>query len=79
MTREINGSKDCTPEECYAWQGRLCFTAQDVSQIISLAMDAQKSYTERFAYEIPDRNLESDEKTVNAWRELAERLRSGKC
>jgi hypothetical protein len=64
---------DCGGDPFPAW-----FTAQEVGQIITLAMDAQMSFTKSVGVTIENEKRKQLLENAKAWRELAERLRSGK-
>lgn len=72
MSREIKGPEGLKARMAVNLPAfELCFTAQEVGQIISLAMDAERDWwTAGFV------GYDEKEKCAKAWRELAERLRS---
>lgn len=90
MSREIKGPEDCEPLELFDVEhhggmsvcGELVkvkgFTAQEVGQIIALAMDAASPHNAEFMHPslAPD-ILERVEKDRLAWRFLSKKLKGG--
>lgn len=83
--REIKGPEDCKPHiaNLFTEEGSTLpipngvFTAQEVAQIIDLALEAgsDRPSPELLGYERYDRR----ERNYQAWRELAERLKGNEC